>query len=58
MVADFGVEGVDEEAPEGGEAEEALVQGGRSQLSHTDMKVCITTVNDPFILYNLSKSVY
>lgn len=31
-----------EEAEEGGEAEEALEEGRRSWLSHTDMKVCIT----------------
>lgn len=44
-VEDFGA-GVVAEAPreveEGGEAEAALEQGGRSWLSHTDMKVCLS----------------
>ena len=46
-VEDFGA-GVVAEAPreveEGGEAEAALEQGGRSWLSHTDTKVCIIPI--------------
>ena len=44
-VADFGGEAVEEvpqEEDQGAVAEGALEQGGRSWLSHTDMKVCIT----------------
>lgn len=46
-VEDFGAEGVAEAPQEGegvGAAEEALEEGRRSWLSHTDMKVCITPV--------------
>lgn len=40
-VEDFGAEEVAEVPQEGGEeAEEALERGGRSWLSHTDMKEC------------------
>lgn len=48
-VEDFGAEGVAEaprEEEEGEVAEEALEQGRRSWLSHTDMKVFITTVSN------------
>lgn len=46
-VVDFVAEGVEEEPREaeedrGAVAEEALEQGGRSWLSHTDMKECLS----------------
>ena len=52
-VEDFGAEGVAEaprEEEEGEVAEEALELGRRSWLSHTDMKVLITTVSNDLCL--------